>query len=91
MKNHLELLGYKVRDSVSGIEGVVSSICFDISGCIQGAVKLPAGKDGKMGESYWVDLKQLEKVSKWPVTAVSTYDVVPGSQAKPAFSPLPNK
>ena len=38
MQNHFELLGYKVKDSVTGFTGVVTSISFELYGCVQALV-----------------------------------------------------
>src|SRR5256885_6644880 len=58
---HLELLGYQVRDVVSGFTGVVTSISFDLYGCVQGLVTPPViEKEGKKsGDSGWFDTKRL--------------------------------
>ena len=38
---HLELLGQKVEDKVTGFRGVVTTISFDLYGCIQAVYFLP--------------------------------------------------
>ena len=47
IKEHLEMLGYRVRDKVTGYEGVVTTIGFDLYGCIQATINPGVGKDGK--------------------------------------------
>ena len=43
IKKHLDLLGHKVKDKVSGFQGVVISMSFDLYGCIQADVR-PVGQ-----------------------------------------------
>lgn len=60
MHKSFELLGRKCRDVISGIEGVVDSICFDLYGCIQGAMRPEGLTDkGELKESRWFDVKRL--------------------------------
>jgi hypothetical protein len=47
VKQQLLLLGYRVRDKVTGMTGVVSSISFDLYGCVQAIVNRGLDKDGK--------------------------------------------
>ena len=46
IEKHLDLLGRKVEDKVTGIKGVVTSVSFDLYGCIQAVITTPA-KDGE--------------------------------------------
>lgn len=95
MKQFIDLLGYKVKDAVTGFEGVVSSVSFDLYGCVQ-AIVTPAtvNKDGKIGDSHWFDVKRLIKTSKKPVMAVSSFEgktptSVNGPEKKPAMTQHP--
>jgi hypothetical protein len=85
VEKHLELLGFKVRDRVTGFAGVVSSISFDLYGCVQAIVTPEVDKAGKVGESCWFDVKRLERQSKAPVMDIPDFDEVPGPQSKPAY------
>lgn len=90
MRKHLDLLGHKVRDRVTGFEGVATSVTFDLYGCIQAIVNPGAGKDGKLGEQVWMDVARLEVVSKKPVMAQPQWEeVAPLSEGKkgPAEKP----
>ena len=80
----LSLLGKKATDKVTGFEGIVTSVCFDLYGCIQCIVCPSVGKDTKLGDSHWFDSKRL-KISGKPVMEVPIFDSVPGPEAKPAF------
>ena len=59
-KRHIELLGYKAKDKITGFSGVIDSICFDLYGCVQASLKPPVDKDGKIPEAYWFDVTRLE-------------------------------
>lgn len=45
MNKHFKLLGMEVKDKVTGFKGVVSTITFDLYGCIQAGVT-PKIKNG---------------------------------------------
>ena len=89
MKHHLELLGHTVRDVVSDRIGVVVSISFDLSGCVQGYVAPKADKDGKVADGWWCDTKRLIPTSKKPVTPVASFEQVPGGTKLPAPASKP--
>jgi len=61
MKRHMELLGCPVKDRVTGIEGIATSICFDLYGCIQAIVNPGLDKEGKPQETLWYDVSRLER------------------------------
>lgn len=65
MNKHLEWLGYEVRDRVSGMSGTVTSICFDLYGCVQADVRPKFdAKKNEMPTGIWLDVTRLEKLSK---------------------------
>jgi hypothetical protein len=74
IQKHMELLGMKVQDKVTGFRGVVSSVSFDLYGCIQAIVTPEAGKAGKQEDSRWFDVQRLTVTSKDPVMAVPNYE-----------------
>jgi len=88
---HLNLLGLRVRDRVSGFEGVVASVCFDLYGCIQAIVHPGLQADGKLGDQSWFDVNRLEIVSTEPVMNRPNFEfgeVAKGNKGaaeKPAF------
>lgn len=88
MNEHFKLLGFKVRDVVTGFSGVVSSVSFDLYGCVQ-AIVTPEAKDGKHGEQYWFDVKRLEALSDEPVMSVPDFANVPGGQDLPTYPSQP--
>lgn len=93
MNQHFKLLGFKVRDVVSGFEGIAESISFDLYGCIQIALRPELDKKAKPGEfpeGRWFDAKRLKPISKTPVMPVPDFNQPEiGAADKPAHSSLP--
>ena len=58
-KKHIELLGFRAKDKVTGFEGVIDSVCFDAYGCIQVSLKPPMNKDGEVPQGYWFDVTRV--------------------------------
>jgi len=59
-EKHIELLGCKAKDKITGLEGVIDSVCFDLYGCIQASIKPTKLDDaGKIRDGYWVDVTRL--------------------------------
>lgn len=54
----IDLLGYKATDKVTGFQGVISSVCFDLYGCVQAALT-PLAKDGTVPDGRWFDVQRL--------------------------------
>ena len=59
----IDLLGYRVKDKVTGFEGVVTSVAFDLYGCIQCLVHPGLDDKGEMRELKWFDSNRLDIVS----------------------------
>lgn len=58
-------LGEKVRDRVTGMEGILDQVRLFINGCVQYSVQAPWNeKEQKMGENWWIDEAQLELVDR---------------------------
>lgn len=81
-------LGQKVRDKVTGFEGVAISRVEYLNGCIQFCVKPRVDKDGKDQDGQYVDEAQLEVV-KEPKAAVKKSDTGgPSANApRPYYTP----
>lgn len=77
LKKHLDLLGHRVEDRVTGFTGIAASVTFDLYGCIQAIVNPGVSADGKMGESLWFDVNRLRVVSDEPVMARPQFDWTP--------------
>ena len=79
VKKHLSYLGLKVRDRVSGLAGVVTSVTFDLYGRVQTLVHTGVDKEGKLREQVWFDIARLDIVSIAP--AMQQPDFVSGPVA----------
>lgn len=92
---HLKLLGLQMTDRVTGFEGMVDSISFDVYGCIQACVRPKQAKDGTLPDGHWFDVKRMRATGKrlmeTPLHAFATTPVgqEPGPADKPAFDSLP--
>jgi len=60
IKKHLDMLGRKRTDKVTGISGVVTSISFDLYGCIQVIITPKIKEDGTLPDSRWMDVSRIE-------------------------------
>jgi hypothetical protein len=89
MEEHLKLLGYEVKDIITGTAGIATSICFDLYGCVMATVTPPIGKDGKLEESRWFDTKRLAVVGDAPVMAAPDFASPPGPERKPTLPTSP--
>ena len=67
MKVHLELLGLKVKDSVTGFNGVVTGVNFELYGCVQALVQPKKNKEGNIPASRWFDVTRLVTKKAQPV------------------------
>lgn len=56
------LLGKKVKDKITGLEGIAVTECTFLNGCVQYAIQAKIGKDGKIPDEKWIDEQQLEVV-----------------------------
>lgn len=63
MEEHLEWLGWAVKDKVTGFKGVVTHVGCDLQGCVQAVVHPVAvsEKSGaqKLENSCWFDVSRL--------------------------------
>jgi len=67
MERHFNLLGLEAKDKVTGFQGVVETLSFDLYGCIQVVLKPKADKEGKNMDGRWHDISRLEILSETPV------------------------
>lgn len=94
LKKHFNLLGLRVKDRITGYHGVVTSIGFDLYGCIQAVVNPGVGADGKPQEAHWFDVNRLEVTDIVPIMIRPTYEWSPesiatggkGPESKPLMS-----
>jgi hypothetical protein len=85
MESHLELLGRRAEDKITGFKGVVSSISFDLYGCVQAWLTQPIGKDGKQPDGAWFDVKRLTKLSRpvMPAPDFALPEIGPAEKSSP--------
>lgn len=91
MHPYFKLLGFKVKDVVTGFEGVAESISFDLYGCIQVVVRPEKVKSqAELPNGQWFDAKRLTAVGSKPVMHVPNFSVPENGPAqKPAPSRMP--
>lgn len=86
---HMNLLGLTARDKVTGFEGVVSTVSFDLYGCIQAVLVPPLDKEGKKQDGCWFDVSRLTVVNDTPVMEVPDFTEGPVAEGRkgPAEKP----
>lgn len=90
VEKHLSRLGLKARDCVTGMEGVITSVNFDLYGCIQATLHPGLDKDGKPRDPLWYDIARLKTICDTPVIRQPDFEVGPvaeglkGPAEKPA-------
>ena len=89
VKKHFDKIGFKAVDKVTGFVGVISSISFDLYGCIQYALTPPVGENNKYPDGRWFDYTRLNVKGRKPVMEVPQFifGVPPkGAAEKPRYS-----
>lgn len=84
MNEYMKLLGLKAEDVVSGFKGVITSISFDLYGCVQAVISPGLDKDGKLQDGHWFDTKRLIITDATRVMEVPTFETVPGGYELPS-------
>lgn len=64
---HLSLLGLEAEDKVTKFKGTVTTISFDLYGCIQAVLSPQMKKDGTIPEGRWFDVNRLKVLGEKPV------------------------
>ena len=61
VKENLKKLGHRAKDKVTGFEGVITCVTFDLYGCVQ-AILQPAvnSESPKIEDSRYFDVARLE-------------------------------
>ena len=92
IKEHLNLLGHKVKDKVSDFEGVVISISFDLYGCIQADVRpTTLNKDNNIIMGSWLDVNRLIVLTKKPLMDAPNFEYGDIAKGKKGPANLPMK
>src|SRR3990172_455741 len=64
LKKQLDLLGYQAEDRVTAIKGIITSISFDLYGCIQILLNPCIDKEGKLRDLVWLDVNGVKVLSE---------------------------
>ena len=92
VKEHLSKLGLPAVDRITGFKGIVTSVTFDLYGCIQALINPGVDKDGKPQELTWFDIVRLNFTDKTPVMQPPDFELgavaegKKGPEAKPKFN-----
>lgn len=81
LQKHINMLGLRAEDKITGFVGTVASVCFDLYGCVQVAIT-PACKEGTLGESKWFDIGRVTVVDTTPVMQRPEFEWAPENIAK---------
>ncbi len=73
MQDHIDLLGKKAKDLVTGFSGVITSMSFDLYGCIQAVVTPPVNEKGEMKDGKWFDVARLSIPEDTPVMDIPDF------------------
>jgi hypothetical protein len=91
-KKHINLLGLRCEDKITGLAGVVTSVCYDLYGCVQAVINPGLDKDGKPQETYWFDVARLEIIDDERVMDIPDFEYGAFAETKgPAEKPRVNK
>lgn len=90
IKKHLDKLGFKAEDVVTGYKGVIDSVGFDLYGCVQASLRPPVDEKGELPDGRWFDIERLIIKSKKPVMQVPNFDYGIQAEGKqgPADKPV---
>ena len=83
------LLGKHAVDVVTGFAGVVSTVSFDLYGCIQAVLTPAVDEKGEMKDGRWFDINRLSLQSEYPVMQIPDFisgDIADGNHG-PAEKP----
>ena len=80
-------LGKKVKDKITGLEGIAVSKCIFLNGCVQYAIQAKIDKDGKIPDEKWIDAQQLEVIE--PVAKKKVSDDMPKKYSGGGFRSHP--
>jgi len=84
------IMGRTATEKITRTTGVITSVSFDLYGCVQAVLSQPVGEDGKTPASSWWDVTRLlindgEAVMPCPDFIVGPLDEMPdkGPENKP--------
>lgn len=85
-------MGYRVKDTITGFEGICTAVAQYITGCNQFLINPPM-KDGRFEEPRWFDEERLAAISNGPVVEFSSLSPVKQTTyvGGPQTNPAPTK
>lgn len=81
--NRSPALGDRVRDRVTGLEGIVTAHSKHIAGCDRLWMSPRVGSDGKQVEGQWIDIDLVEILETSVIAPVSYERLSPGGTNLP--------
>jgi len=90
LKKCFAFLGCRVKDRITGFEGIATSVGLELYGACSISVNPGMGKDNKLGDTYWVELPRLMQVSTTPVLSPPNFEYgeiaegLKGPESKPS-------
>ncbi len=66
-EKHFEMLGKPGKDRVTGFSGIITSLSFDLYGCIQAVITPQADKKEGVKDGHWFDVTRIEVTGNKPV------------------------
>lgn len=96
IKQAIDMLGLKVRDKITAVEGIATSVCFDLFGCVQISIDRGMDEKGARLDSYWYDVARLEILPVPRVMPVPSFEsAIPATPTTyehgPADKPAPRR
>jgi hypothetical protein len=75
----------KAKDRVTGMQGVITSVSFDLYGCVQVLISPAAEDNAKHRNSYWMDSSRMQLTGKKRVLPLPNFVAYTGPADKPTF------
>lgn len=87
----MKILGLRAKDRVTGFVGVVTTVSFDLYGCVQAVVspEVAPEKPGELADARWFDVHRLTTFPGEPVMPVPSFAFEKGPAMKPPMPSLP--
>lgn len=84
MTNRLPALGDRVRDKISGFEGIATTHAQHLTGCDRLWVAPKVDREGKSMEGMWIDIDMIEIIEPEVIGRVIYTRAAPGGIDLPA-------
>jgi hypothetical protein len=77
----IDLLGQRARDKVTGFEGVIECVSFDLYGCVQITLRPGLDEKGLPKDGRWFDVARMDIIDAVPIMPVPDFE---GRATEPA-------